>query len=399
MNPEVERLLNSLRTEAAERLTQLHFPSVGEEDWKYTDLTPIKEIPWQTGQIDALIEPCSLPEADYQLVFHNGICQRERSLFCIDNLCVLGSVAGDIKQCGHVLFAHLGQYTDDGDYLTQLNSQACHDLALIYAPSQWQQETTIGLHFLNSGHHTVSHPRCLIVLSPHTRLRIVEIHTGTEAEYWSNPVTEIYIGEQAQLNHVILQKQGRLGFHTKTTRVRQAKQSFYQLQTIDLGARLSRHNLHIQQQGEATTTIVQGLVSIAGTQLADTHSAIIHSHPQGRSNQLHKCILREHSHGVFNGRICVAKTGQLTDASQLSRNLLLSPHARIDTKPQLEIVADNVKCAHGATVSQIDRDELFYLQSRGIDLATATDILTYAFAGEIIKNIPLPSMRDWLRVV
>ncbi|MFN3360372.1 MAG: Fe-S cluster assembly protein SufD [Pseudanabaenaceae cyanobacterium] len=399
MTAEVERLLHAIRTEATERLTQLHFPTVREEDWRYTDLTPIKEIPWQQLETAEVVEALPLPEADYQLVLQNGVWQRERSVICQDGLCVLGSVAGVIPQCSSVLFAHLGQYTDDRDYLTQLNSQACHDLALIYTSSKWEEHKTIGLHYLHTGHHCVSHPRCLIVLSPHTKLTVVEIYTGSAVEYWANPVTEIYVGEQAQLQHIVWQQQGRSAFHTKTTRVRQAKHSFYQIQTIDLGARLSRHNLHIQPQGEATTTIVQGLVSIAGEQLADTHSTILHSHPQGRSNQLHKCILRERSHGVFNGRICVTKAGQLTDASQLSRNLLLSPHARIDTKPQLEIVADNVKCSHGATVSQLDREELFYLQSRGIDQTTATTILTAAFAAEIINSIPLASLRELLRHV
>jgi Fe-S cluster assembly protein SufD len=163
-----------------------------------------------------------------------------------------------------------------------------------------------------------------------------------------------------------------------------------------LGAKLSRHNLEILQTGEQTETTLNGLTMIAGNQVADTHSAIALNHPYGTSKQLHKCIVGDHAHAVFNGKVFVPKPAQLTDAAQLNRNLLLSSKARVDTKPQLEITADNVKCAHGATVSQLEDDEIFYLQSRGIDSNDARKLLVNAFAAEIINHIPVPSLRNTL---
>lgn len=396
MKPEVKRLLTAINTEGAEALQHLVFPNSQQEDWKYLDLDPLKEISWQMGQAGSEVEFQSIPEAQYTLCFSNNTFQPDRSVFSEKDLLVLGSVGEAEGNFSHLISAHLGQHIDPKDVFTQLNSQSCRDLAFIYSPPDYTAAPVIALHYHSQGHHWVNHPRSLIILAPHTQLTIMEVYTGNGDVYWSNPVTEIYVGEQAQLTHIVLQEQGKAAFHSKTTRVVQAKNSFYHIQTIDLGAHLSRHNLHIKHQGDSTSTTAQGLVMIGANQTADTHSTILHSFPEGRSNQLHKCILQDHSHGVFNGRICVTKAGQLTDARQMSRNLLLSPHARIDTKPQLEIVADNVKCSHGATVSQLDRDEQFYLQSRGIDLNRAKNLLTQGFAGEIIKDIPIRSVRERL---
>lgn len=159
---------------------------------------------------------------------------------------------------------------------------------------------------------------------------------------------------------------------------------------------MSRHNLEILQTGEQTQTTLNGLTIISGKQLSDTHSAIALNYPHGTSDQLHKCIVGDRAHAVFNGKVFVPKLAQLTNASQLNRNLLLSSKARVDTKPQLEITADNVKCAHGATVSQLEDDEIFYLQSRGIDENDARKLLINAFAAEVINQIPIPSLREIL---
>jgi Fe-S cluster assembly protein SufD len=172
--------------------------------------------------------------------------------------------------------------------------------------------------------------------------------------------------------------------------------SSYTSNAIALGAKLSRHSLNIRQVEEQTETHINGLALIGDRQLADTHSCVSHDRPYGTSRQLHKCIAGDRAHAVFNGKIQVAKAAQLTDSAQLSRNLLLSSKAKVDTKPELEIFADNVKCAHGATVSQLDREEIFYLQSRCIDFASAANMLTYAFAAEVTERISIPSLREKL---
>jgi len=180
------------------------------------------------------------------------------------------------------------------------------------------------------------------------------------------------------------------------TAVTQGRDSIYTSTAISFGARLSRHNWEVYQAGEQTITKLYGLGAIADSQHNDTHSLVALNHPHGSVEQLHKCIVDGKAHCVFNGRIAVAQQAQLTSASQLNRNLLLSDRARVDTKPQLEIVADNVKCAHGATVSQLEADEIFYLQSRGINAAQAQRLLIYAFAMEILETMAVPSLRSAL---
>ena len=214
--------------------------------------------------------------------------------------------------------------------------------------------------------------------------------------YFVNAVTEIWAEENAQIHHHRIQRDNNESFHIGKTAVSQARYSRYTCDAISLGSKISRHNLDVFQTGEQTETTLNGLTMVAGEQLADTHSQIILNYPHGTTRQLQKNIASDRSHIVFNGRVFVGKAAQLTDAGQLNRNLLLSSKARVDTKPQLEIIADNVKCTHGATVSQLDDDEIFYLQSRGLDKASAHNLLVDAFAGEIINMVPLNSVQTML---
>ena len=176
----------------------------------------------------------------------------------------------------------------------------------------------------------------------------------------------------------------------------QARDSRYTCNAIALGGQISRHNLEVWQQGEQTETYLNGLTIAGESQLSDTHSVIDLSKPHGTTDQLHKCIIGDRAHGVFNGKVFVPKAAQLTNAAQLNRNLLLSPKARINTKPELQITADNVKCSHGATVSQLEEDEVFYLRSRGLTEEDARHLLIDAFAAEIIDRVPVESLRTKL---
>jgi Fe-S cluster assembly protein SufD len=244
---------------------------------------------------------------------------------------------------------------------------------------------------------TISQPRCLIVVEVGAQLSVVEEYLkldNSTVGHLTNSVTEIWVGENAQVNHTRVMREGTIAVHIGKTAVSQARDSRYTCNAIALGGKLSRHNLEIYQTGEQTETTLNGLSVIASQQLADTHSAIALNHPHGVCRQLHKFIIGDRAHGIFNGKILVPKSAQLTDAAQLSRNLLLSPKARIDTKPQLEITADNVKCAHGATVSQLEQDQIFYLQARGINATDARKLLVYAFAQEILDRIPVAPLRD-----
>ena len=209
-------------------------------------------------------------------------------------------------------------------------------------------------------------------------------------------MTEISVGTNAAVHHIRLQREQNTAFHIGKTAVAQARDSRYTGLTINLGGQISRYHPEIVLMGEQTETKLDGLTLVVGAQVGDTHSAIAFTHPYCTAQQLHKCIVDDRARAVFNGKIFVPKPAQRTNASQLSRNLLLSSKARVDTKPQLEIVADDVKCAHGATVSQLDDDEVFYLQSRGLDRTAACDLLVEGFAAEIIHQVPLASLHQQL---
>jgi len=217
-----------------------------------------------------------------------------------------------------------------------------------------------------------------------------------EGAYFTNAVTEIAAADNATVKHVRVQRENGAAFHIANCAVSLAHASRYQAVSVSLGARISRYDLNVLQAAEGTECSVDGLALITDRQLADTHSMIDHAHPHGVSRQLHKCIADGASHAVFNGKIMVRHGAQRTDSSQSSRNLLLTAKARVDTKPQLEIFADDVKCAHGATVGQLDAEEVFYLRSRGLSELTARNLLTYAFGAEIIDRIPVATLKHTL---
>ncbi len=237
------------------------------------------------------------------------------------------------------------------------------------------------------------YPRALVVAAPGSRCTVIEDFVSLHQDAgFTNSVTEIAVGENASVRHVRLQRESASAFHIATCGVRAARDGRYSNVSVSLGARISRYNLNVTQAGEGTDFEIDGLALISGRQLADTHSFLDHAHPHGRSRQLHKCIAGGAAHAVFNGKILVRPGAQRTDSAQQSRNLLLSERAHVDTKPQLEIFADDVKCAHGATVGQLDAEQIFYLKSRGLCESTARDLLTFAFAAEIVERIALPSV-------
>ena len=244
-------------------------------------------------------------------------------------------------------------------------------------------------------------PRTLIVMEAGSNATVVQeyLHTSIHnRSYFSNSVTEIWLGDTAKLNHTRIQDEDITAIHIGKTAVSQSQHSSYTGNSIDLGSKLSRHKWEIFQIGAQTETNLNGLAMVNGEQESDTHSVIALTKPHGVTNQLHKCIVDDRAHAIFNGKVFVPQAAQQTNAGQLNRNLLLSSTARIDTKPQLEITADNVKCSHGATVSQLEDDEIFYLQSRGLDVETAKILLINAFAVEIIDRIPVASIRAKLAV-
>ncbi|MEH2181341.1 Fe-S cluster assembly protein SufD [Nostoc sp.] len=401
-----EGWLQELRQSAANWVRHSIIPTTREEEWRFTDLSSLRKVQFnlETGNF-ASLEFDILPEAaNSRLVFVNGVFAPELSAvtdlpsgIVVSNLAALSAVEQEgVRQ-------YLAQAEGAQEVFTALNTAGITDVAVVWVKKNVVVETPIHLAFISvvGETATISQPRCLMVAESGSQVTLVEEYTnhqGTEKEgvYFTNAVTEIWVGDNAQVSHTRVEQEGAEAFHIGKTAIAQARDSRYTCHAITLGAKLSRHNLEILQTGEQTQTTLNGLTVITGKQLSDTHSAIALNYPHGTSEQLHKCIVGDRAHAVFNGKVFVPKPAQLTNAAQLNRNLLLSSKARVDTKPQLEITADNVKCAHGATVSQLEDDEIFYLQSRGIDENDARKLLINAFAAEIINQIPVPFLREIL---
>lgn len=398
--------LQDLRDGAVNWVRHSVVPHTREEEWRFTDLSPLKQVDFnnvKTIHKLSLQDDFALPEVSGRLVFVNGVYSPDLSN--TENL-PTGLIVGNLDVLpGEVIQKYLAQAEGSKEVFTALNTAALNDVAVVWVAKNVVVETPIHLLFVSvSGESaTISQPRVLVVAESSSQVVLIEEYTNhrdtedTEEEvYFTNGVTEIWVHENAQVTHNRVVREGAAAFHIGKTAVTQARYSRYNCNAVTVGGKISRHNLEILQSGEQTETTLNGLTVIADNQLADTHSVLSLNHPHGVSKQLHKCIISDRAHGVFNGKIFVPKSAQLTDASQLNRNLLLSSKSRIDTKPQLEITADNVKCAHGATVSQLEDDEIFYLQSRGIDENNARKLLVNAFATEIINFIPVASLRESL---
>jgi Fe-S cluster assembly protein SufD len=346
------------------------------------------------------INSFQIPEAQQHLVFVNGIYSSEFSHITSPAGLFVGDLAAAIDR-QLPIEQYLGKQPGGEEVFTALNTTGLDNAAIIWADSNSIHTAPIHILFIATGDQPLAiQPRVLAVADRHSQLTIVEeyLHASLPSTcQFINTVTEVFVAENAQVTHIHIQDEDLQAFHIGKTAVSQAQDSQYHGYSISLGSKLSRHNWEIFQGGKQTTTTLNGLAMIGDAQVADTHSKIALNHPHGQTHQLHKCIVNGQAHGIFNGKILVPQAAQQTNANQLSRTLLLSPQARIDTKPQLEITADDVKCAHGATISQLSDDEMFYLQSRGLDPATSRTLLINAFAIEVIESVPIESVRDRLR--
>lgn len=394
--------LADLRTRAEALLKEETFPSTRQEDWRFTDLSALLSVNFAVAEASTVaemaIDPLRLPETTgAQIVVVNGVFSAELSR--LEQLPGAATV-GSLRQLGQnsdlmaKLQTRLGQASGSHEVFTALNTVGFQDAVVIYLPRNVVIDTPVQILYVHQGQDTLAQPRCLVVAETGSALTLVEDFWGTGDNLnLTNAVTEIWLEANAQLTHSRIQREGAGTYHIGKTVVTQARDSQYIGTAVDFGAKLARHHWETYQTGEQTTTRLYGLGAIADTQHADTHSLVALSHPHGTVEQQHKAIVDGKAHSVFNGRVVVAQKAQQTNASQINRNLLLSDKARVDTKPQLEIVADDVKCAHGATVSQLQADEIFYLQSRGISANQAQRLLIYAFAMEILDRIPLESLR------
>ncbi len=400
--------LARLRAEATARLEHLSLPTVRDEDWRFANLKPLREIAFAPATTPAAVSaeqiaPYVLSEAKAsRLVFVNG--QYASELSAIAEL-PAGVTLTSLQEAGahaDLVERHLGRLAGDGAFTT-LNAALAADGALIVVPRETAVAAPIHLLFVGvAGSQPVAaSPRVLVVAEAGASLTVVEDYVTLAASgdgaIFTNAITELVVAEDATVNHVRLQRESLSTFHIGRTVAELAHTATYHQDAVTLGGRFTRFEPVVLQNAEGIDASLNGLIYIGDGQFADTHSTIDHAKPMGKSQQVQKCVLDGNARGVFNGKILVRKGAQATNSSQQSRNLLLSEKAKIDTKPQLEIFADDVRCAHGATVGQLDPESVFYLMSRGLSAREARNLLTYAFAAEVIDRIPLASLRDALR--
>jgi len=405
LTPPPNPQLQDLRTQAAAYLQEETIPTNKNEEWRFTNLSPLLEQTFAapSQQLPPVsIDDLAIPEAaQSRLVFVNGIyAPLLSSLANLPAGVFIGNLAA-ANAAGLAVTDYLGKQPGGEEVFTAINTAGINDSAVVWLAPDTSIESPIQLLFITTVDDTeiATHPRTLVVLEQRSSATIVQeyLHlAATSHAYFNNSVTEIWLGAAAKLNHTRIQTEATAAIHIGKTAVSQSEHSSYTGNSIELGSKLSRHNWEIFQIGAQTETYLNGLTMVNGEQESDTHSTIALTKPHGITNQLHKCIVDDRAHVIFNGKVFVPQAAQQTNAGQLNRNLLLSSKARIDTKPQLEITADNVKCSHGATVSQLEDDEIFYLQSRGLDVETAKILLINAFAVEIIDRIPVASVRKKL---
>jgi Fe-S cluster assembly protein SufD len=385
----------SLREAAELRLAGRELPLSTDEDWKYTDLKPMAGFGF--GPASATTADVSrhlLPEmVGTRQVFINGHHAPHSSCASAVPAGVRFLPMSHASEACHALGTVGG---GSPSVFEDLNTARFKDGAVILVPKNLKVALPLHLLFVTKIESPLAvFPRILVVLERGAEMELVEEHHG-EGTYLTCPVVEIRVAEGAILRHERIQRDGEDAFHLGTLKAEVAKGGQYHSRTLSFGARLSRQQPWVRL-AEGAQASLDGLALLSGQQVADTHSFLLHAEPNASSLQLHKCIVDGKARAIFNGQILVAPHAQGTDAKQQSRNLLLSESARVDTKPQLEIYADDVKCSHGATVGALDPEELFYLQSRGLNADDARNLLTYGFAADVLTHIPVASLRRALR--
>ena len=400
-----------LRSSALDRFTQLGFPTTKNEDWHFTSVAPIAEqqfVPLTAVSGDVRrtdLEPYLFAGTArwHLMVFVNGRFAPElshlESLPAGVRVAPLGRAWSEAPD----LARRIGTIArTDAQTFTALNTAFLHDGAVVHVPHDCVVEHPIHLAFVTDRHgaNGVSYPRNLIVVDRHARATVIESYVGLgDVPYFTNAVTEVAVDAGATLNHYTLQREGLRAYHVGTIEATQGRDSHYVSFSLATGAALSRTNIGTVLDGEGCGATLNGLYMLGGTQHGDHQTRIEHAQPNCFSRELYKGVLDGASHGVFNGKVYVRPVAQKTDGKQTNNNLLLSEQAQVDTKPQLEIFADDVKCTHGATVGRLDDVSLFYMKSRGIGKDEARKLLTYAFAADVLETIENDTVREGLEAM
>jgi Fe-S cluster assembly protein SufD len=397
-----------LRKAAIRRFAELGFPTTRLEEWKYTNVAPIARIPFRPadeaafeGTAEALAAATIPGLAPAQLIYVNGhFVPQLSALPVLPQGVEVGCLAQALSSRASGLEAHLARYASADEHaFVALNTAFMQDGAYIHVPRGCLVEMPIHLVFLSlpQDQAVVSHPRNLLVFEESTQAMVIESYIGLGQEvYFTNAVTECVLGQNASVEHYRLEWENPSAFHIGTLQIQQGRQSNFVSHVMASGGALARHDINVVLDGEGGNNTLNGLFMATGQQHIDNHTRIDHVRPYCTSRELYKGILGGKGRGVFNGKIVVHKDARQTDAVQTNKNLILSPDASIDTKPQLEIFNNDVKCSHGSTIGRLEENALFYLRTRGLEEAEARRLLTYAFASELVNRVSVEALRTVL---
>jgi Fe-S cluster assembly protein SufD len=398
-----------LRKAGIARFAEMGFPTLQQEDWRFTNVAPIASLPFKPMleaspdglSREAVAEFTFGKLAASRLVFVNG--HYAAGLSSPGELpagVIVGSLAEALATDSPLVKDHLAHYAQGQDNpFAALNAAFFRDGGFVYVPAGRQLEVPVHLLFVSTSRDAgaTSQPRNLIVAERASQFTVLESYVSlADGPHFTNAVTELTLKDGAVVEHVKFQDESRSAFHLAAVHAHLGRHSNLLAHSVATGARLSRNNIRTALAGEGVECVLNGLYVTRGDQLADHHMVVEHAQPHCNSHEYYNGILDGRSKGVFHGRILVRPDAQKTDAKQTNKNLLLSEDATVDTKPQLEIYADDVKCTHGATVGQLNEEAVYYLRSRGLGLETARRMLIHAFAGEIIERIRLQPAREEL---
>ncbi len=391
-----------LRREALARFTAAGYPTTRNEDWRFTPITSIAQTKWKldAGRLAKPVTPESTAPFLVNrgtwttLVFVNGrfdarLSHRPRPTPGVTVETLAEALGADP--------ALLGSST--ATPFAPLNSACALDGVVVRVSADVAVADPIQFLYLSTpeAEGCVVHVRNVLRIGPGARAQFIESYAGlAPAVSFTNAVTEVSVGDGAWVEHSRIQRESENAYHIGLTEVEQGRDSHYRSFTLAMGGAIARHDLRARLGGQNVETLLYGLYLGQGTQLVDNHTTIFHDHPNCRSWEVYKGILDDNCRAVFNGKVFVTPEAQKTDAKQTNRNLLLSAGAKVDTKPQLEIFADDVKCTHGATVGRLDPIAAFYLQSRGIPRGEAQRLLIYAFAAEVVNEVASTPVREAL---
>ena len=395
--------LYPIRKAGISRFAEIGLPTVQHEDWRFTNVAPIGRLPFKplVAPTEATIDLdqfhfASLPSS--RLVFVNGHCSRKLSSVLPQDAGVrIESLASAMASDSAWLQKHLARAGDNG--FSALNAAFFTDGAFIHLPAGKAVREAVHLMFITTATEAGAaiHPRNVIIAERDSKLTLIESYVSTvQSAYVTNSVNEFVIGDNATIEHCKFQEESRTAYHIAAQHLHIGRGANVISHSFAFGAKLSRNNIRTTLAGEGLDCVLNGLYITSDEQLADHHMVVEHAKPHCNSHEYYNGILDDRSKGVFHGRILVQQEAQKTDAKQTNKNLLLSDDATANTKPQLEIYADDVKCTHGATVGQLNDESIFYLRARGIGAETARRILIHAFAGEIIDRVRCAPLREEL---